>query len=143
MHLLESPTQRQFLDALHPGGPVRYLDSIGLLSRRLSVAHATWLRPDEMELLAERSVTAPVNTSSNPHLRNGIANMAEMARRGMALAMGLAMGLDGFSVDDDDDAFRELRLTYLLQHGVGLEPRPAAGSAAGRRMPWRSICSDR
>ena len=117
MHLLESPTQRQFLDALHPGGPVRYLDSIGLLSPRLSVAHATWLRPDEMELLAERGVTASVNTSSNLHLRNGVANMAEMARRGMALAMGL----DGFSVDDDDDAFRELRLTYLLQHGVGLE----------------------
>ena len=117
MHLLESPVQRQFLDALHPDGPVRYLDSIGLLSPRLSVAHATWLRPDEMELLAERGVTASVNTSSNLHLRNGIAGMAEMARRGMPLATGL----DGFTVDDDDDAFRELRLTYLLHHGTGLE----------------------
>jgi cytosine/adenosine deaminase-related metal-dependent hydrolase len=118
MHLLESPIQREFIDALHPGGPVRYLDSIGLLSPRLSVAHATALRPDEMELLAERGVTVSVNTSSNLHLRNGIAPMAEMARR----RVPLATGLDGFTVDDDDDAFRELRLAYLLHRGVGLEP---------------------
>lgn len=117
MHLLESPTQREFLDALHPCGPVRYLDEIGLLSPRLSVAHATWLRPEEMELLAERGVTVSVNTSSNLHLRNGVAPMAEMARR----RVPLATGLDGFSLDDDDDAFRELRLTYLLHHGVGLQ----------------------
>lgn len=117
MHLLESPIQREFLDALHPGGPVRYLDEIGMLSPRLSVAHAAWLRPDEMELLAERGVTVSVNTSSNLHLRNGIASMAEMARR----RVPLATGLDGFSVDDDDDAFRELRLTYLLHRGVSLQ----------------------
>lgn len=117
MHLLESPTQREFLDALHPGGPVRYLDTIGMLSPRLSVAHAAWLRPEEMDLLAERGVTVSVNTSSNLHLRNGVAPMAEMARRHVPLATGL----DGFSLDDDDDAFRELRLTYLLQRGVGLQ----------------------
>jgi len=117
MHLLESPTQREFLDARHPRGPVRYLDEIGLLTPRLSVAHAAWLRAEEMELLAERGVTISVNTSSNLHLRNGIAPMAEMARRGVSLATGL----DGFSLDDDDDAFRELRLTYLLHHGTGLQ----------------------
>jgi cytosine/adenosine deaminase-related metal-dependent hydrolase len=46
-----------------------------------------------------------------------MAPVAEMHGRGVPLAMGL----DGFSVDDDDDGFRELRLNYLLHRGVGFE----------------------
>ncbi len=34
----------------NPQGVVRYLDSIGLLSPRLTAAHGVWLRPDEIEL---------------------------------------------------------------------------------------------
>jgi cytosine/adenosine deaminase-related metal-dependent hydrolase len=41
-----------------------------------------------------------------------------MHRRGVRLATGL----DGFSIDDDDDALRELRLAYMLHRGRGLEP---------------------
>ena len=117
MHLLESPIQREYLDYLYPAGPLRYLDEIGFLSPRLSVAHAIWVRTDEMELLAERGVTVASNASSNLSLRSGVAPLAEMNRRGVPLAMGL----DGFTVDDDDDAFRELRLQYMLHRGVGLD----------------------
>lgn len=117
MHLLESPIQRQYLDAAYPQGPLRFLDSIGLLSPRLSIAHATHLRTDEMELLAERGVAVSINTSSNLNLRNGLAPAAEMHRRGVRLVTGL----DGFSVDDDDDALRELRLNWMLHRGAGLE----------------------
>ena len=135
MHLLESRIQREYLDAEHPEGPVRHLDRLGLLSPRLSLAHGTWLRPEEMELLAGRGVTVSVNTGSNLHLRNGIPPMAEMHRRGVPLATGL----DGFSVDDDDDAFRELRLNALLHRGIALDdglPLDAlfnAACAGGRR----------
>lgn len=117
MHLLESHTQRQYLDHVYPEGPIHFLDSIGLLSPRLSVAHAIWLRPEEMELLAMRGVTVAVNASSNLTLRSGIAPVTELHRKGV----DLAMGMDGFSFDDDDDAFRELRLNYLLHRGRGLE----------------------
>jgi cytosine/adenosine deaminase-related metal-dependent hydrolase len=116
MHLLESPIQRDYLDAAFPQGPLRFLDSIGLLSPRLSIAHAAHLRPAEMELLAERGVAVSINTASNLNLRNGIAPAAEMQRRGVRLVTGL----DGFSVDDDDDALRELRLNRMLHGGVGL-----------------------
>jgi cytosine/adenosine deaminase-related metal-dependent hydrolase len=117
MHLLESPLQREYLDHAFPQGPVRYLDGIGLLSPRLSVAHGTQLRGDEMALLAERGVIVSVNTSSNLILRNGVAGMAAMHRHGVRIATGL----DGFSMDDDDDALRELRLAYMLHRGRGLE----------------------
>jgi cytosine/adenosine deaminase-related metal-dependent hydrolase len=117
MHLLESPIQRAYLDAAYPGGPLRHLDAFGLLTPRLSLAHAAHLRPDEMELLAERGVAVSINTSSNLNLRNGIAPAAEMHRR----RVRLVTGLDGFTVDDDDDALRELRLNWMLHRGAGLE----------------------
>ncbi len=37
----------------------------GCLSPRLTLAHCTWARPDELELIAERGATIAVNTSSN------------------------------------------------------------------------------
>jgi 5-methylthioadenosine/S-adenosylhomocysteine deaminase len=85
MHLLESKTRCEYLDHIYPQGPVRYLDEIGLLSPRLSVAHAIWVRPHEMELLAKRGLTVAINACSNLSLRSGIAPVAEMHSRGVAL----------------------------------------------------------
>jgi cytosine/adenosine deaminase-related metal-dependent hydrolase len=117
MHLLETRYQRVWADATHPGGVVNHLDALGLLSPRLTLAHCVWARPDELELLAERGVTIAVNTSSNLHLRSGIAPMALM----FAAGCRVALGIDGSALDDDDDALRELRLGHLLHVGNGFE----------------------
>ena len=114
MHLLETRTQRAWLDANYPGGILKFLDSIGLLSPRLTLAHCTWARPDELDLIAERGATISVNTSSNLHLRSGIAPLKEMVKRGCRVALGL----DGSTLDEDDDALREMRLAHLLHQGV-------------------------
>jgi cytosine/adenosine deaminase-related metal-dependent hydrolase len=117
MHLLETRYQRQWADAAYPDGMVRMLDRIGLLSPRLTLAHAVWARPDEVELLAERGVVISVNTSSNLHLHSGIAPVQLMKKAGCRLALGI----DSKALDDDDDALRELRLAYLLHAGTGFE----------------------
>jgi len=114
MHLLETSTQRAWLDANYPDGIVNFLDGIGFLSPRLTLAHCTWARPDELELLAERGCTISVNTSSNLGLHSGIAPVKEMVARGCRVALGL----DGMTLDEDDDALREMRLAHLLHHGV-------------------------
>jgi cytosine/adenosine deaminase-related metal-dependent hydrolase len=117
MHLLETRYQREWADRAHPGGIVRMLDAIGLLSPRLTLAHCAWARPDELALLAERGVTIAVNTSSNLGLRSGIAPVPEMLRQGCRVAMGL----DGMALDEDDDGLRELRLAWALHRGWGFE----------------------
>ncbi len=109
-HLLETRYQREWADTQYPQGLIRYLDEIGFLSPRLTVAHGVWLRPDELALLAERGVIISVNTSSNLRLRSGIAPLAKMQAAGVAIAFGL----DGMSLNDDADAFREIRLSYHL-----------------------------
>jgi 5-methylthioadenosine/S-adenosylhomocysteine deaminase len=118
MHLLETAYQRQWADQAHPDGLVRHLDALGLLTPRLTVAHAVWAREEELDLLAERGVTIAVNTSSNLGLQSGLAPVAAMRRRGCRIAMGL----DGMALDEDDDAQREGRLGYYLHRGWGFEP---------------------
>jgi len=117
MHLLETRYQRDWADQQYPDGMVRWLDSMGFLSPRLTLAHCAWARPDELELLAERGVTIAVNTSSNLHLRSGIAPVAAMRAAGCRVAMGL----DGLAFDEDDDGLREMRLAGALHRGWGFE----------------------
>ena len=117
MHLLETKYQREWADRAYPQGMLGFLDDIGLLSPRLSVAHAVWARPEELALLASRGVTISVNNSSNMGLRSGLPPVGEMLRAGVPVAIGL----DGVGLDDDDDALRELRLAWYLHHGIGLD----------------------
>jgi len=109
-HLLETSTQREWADHAYPDGFVPHLDRLGLLSERFTGAHGIWLRPDDIDLLAERGAQIAVNTSSNLRLRSGIAPVERFIKAGMRFSFGL----DSFSIDDDDDAFRELRLVHWL-----------------------------
>src|SRR6202022_1922553 len=95
----------------------RMLDDIGLLSPRLTLAHCVWATSEELQLLAERGVTLVIHTSSNLPLHSGIAPVTMMRERGCSVALGI----DSKALDDDDDALRELRLSYLLHAGTGFD----------------------
>lgn len=124
-HLLETRLQREWADACFPQGFVPWLDEIGLLSPRLTVAHGVWLRPDELALLAARGVTLSVNISSNLRLRSGLPALGDIAASGI----GLGLGLDGMALDDDADMLRELRLANLLM------TQPQAGGNGPVALP--------
>lgn len=132
MHCLETRYQRAWADREFPDGIIRYLDSFGFLSPRLTLAHCTHARPDELELLAERGVTISVNTSSNLGIRSGIAPLAEMKARGVRVAFGI----DGLALDEDDDALREMRLTHRLHGGWGFEVK--VNRAETLTSAWRN-----
>jgi cytosine/adenosine deaminase-related metal-dependent hydrolase len=115
MHLFETRRQREWADAAYPDGLIRHLDNMGFLTPRLTVAHAVWLHPDECRLMAERGVTVSINVSSNLRLRSGLPRF-EMIRDAR---LGFGVGLDGMSLDDDEDILREIRLLRLLHDGIG------------------------
>ena len=137
MHLLESLRQRRWLDANYRQGILRFLDDIGLLSPRLTVAHGVHLTEDECSLLAERGVTVSVNTSSNLRMRSGLAPVSRFMRHGVRFGFGL----DGAAHDDDQDYFRDLRLAGRLHNGSGLDPAlpPARLFEAACRDGYRAI----
>lgn len=115
MHLLETVYQRAWADQAFPGGIVRHLKEIGLLSERLTLAHCVHARPDELDLIAEAGATIVTNFSSNLHLHSGLGPIAQAHARGCAIAVGV----DGVALDEDDDALREMRLVQLMHDGIG------------------------
>lgn len=115
MHLLETIHQRHWADKAFPGGMVRYLKDIGLLSERLTLAHCVHARPDELDLIAEAGATIVTNFSSNLHLHSGLGPIAQAHARGCAIAVGV----DGQALDEDDDALRETRLVQMAHDGTG------------------------
>jgi cytosine/adenosine deaminase-related metal-dependent hydrolase len=119
LHLLESFAQREYADAAYKDGVITHLDRLGLLSPRFSGAHGVWLRPAECDLLAARGSSIAINTSSNLRLRSGIAPVGDYIRAGL----DFGISLDSFGLDDDDDAFRELRVTYWL-HSLSRAEHP-------------------
>lgn len=117
MHLLETIYQRQWADRAFPGGVVRFLKDIGLLSSRLTLAHCIHARPDELDMIAESGATIVTNFSSNLHLHSGLAPIADAHRRGCPIAVGI----DGVALDEDDDAIREMRLVQMAHDGLGFD----------------------
>ena len=139
LHLFETERQRQWADHAYPGGLVRHLDTIGLLSPRLTVAHGVWLRPDECALLAERGVCLSVNVSSNLRLRSGLPPVERFAAAGLPIGVGL----DGMALDDDEDMLREMRLVWHLYRAGGIAPAdPAMAFDAAGVVGRRSVLGE-
>jgi cytosine/adenosine deaminase-related metal-dependent hydrolase len=117
MHLLETVYQRGWADQHFPDGVVRYLRDIGLLSRRLTLAHCIHARPDELEIIAASGARIVTNFSSNLHLHSGLAPIAAAHQCGCAIAVGV----DGLALDEDDDVIREMRLVQMAHGGLGFK----------------------
>lgn len=120
-HLLESPAQRHYLDSWLGRSVVEWLDTLGFLGPAASFAHGVWLRPAEMELLAERGATVVHNPGSNLRLRNGIAPLKELRQAGVPVAVGT----DEMTLNDDDDLLAQVRLARILAGLTGADLSPA------------------
>jgi cytosine/adenosine deaminase-related metal-dependent hydrolase len=117
MHLLETIYQRAWADQNYPQGIVRYLSDIGFLSERLTLAHCIHATPDELELIAASGARIVTNFSSNMHLRSGLAPIAAAHKCGC----GIAVGVDGLALDEDDDVVRQMRLVQGMHGGLGFK----------------------
>jgi cytosine/adenosine deaminase-related metal-dependent hydrolase len=117
MHLLETIYQRAYADQHFPDGVVNYLRDIGLLTKRLTLAHCIHARPDELEIIAASGARIVTNFSSNLHLHSGLAPIAAAHQCGCAIAVGV----DGLALDEDDDVIREMRLVQLAHGGLGFK----------------------
>jgi cytosine/adenosine deaminase-related metal-dependent hydrolase len=117
MHLLETRYQREYAYRTWGIGFVQHLAQIGALGDWLTLAHMVWAEPNDAALLAERRVGVAHNPSSNLRLRSGIAPFAHLAHAGVRLGVGM----DGHTLDDDQDYLRELRLAWTLSNQVGME----------------------
>ena len=123
---------------LYYGKPtVRHLFDLGVLGPRFSIAHGVWLTQPEIELMAETGAAVSHNPSSNLRLRAGIAPLNAMLASGVTVGLGM----DGTTINDDEDYFDEMRLAMRLHRTPrfdGPAPEPAQvlqmATAGGARL---------
>lgn len=91
--------------------PMFALEELGFFETpRAMIAHAVWLDPSEVELIANRPVSVAHNPVSNMKLASGIAPIADMLSAGIPVGIGT----DGEKENNNFDMFEEMKVASLL-----------------------------
>ena len=91
--------------------PTGIMDSIGMFDFGGGGYHCIYLTPEDYDIFARRNMTVVTNPCSNLKLASGIADVSEVCRR----KIGLAIGTDGAASNNALDMFREMYLCSVLQ----------------------------
>ncbi|MDR1557716.1 MAG: amidohydrolase [Tannerellaceae bacterium] len=91
--------------------PVRYLNKLGVLSPRLSIAHGLYVDEEEIRILADKGVKVVHNPASNMKLASGTTfKFTEMRKAGITVGIGT----DGCSSSNNLDMTEAMKLASLL-----------------------------
>lgn len=126
-HLLESVYEKLHGPRAYGQPTLLHLRDLGVLSPRFSFAHGVWLAEPEIEALAESGAHLSHNPSSNLRLRAGIAPLNALLDAGVSVGLGM----DGTTLNDDEDMFTEMRLAANLHRTPRLD-----GPAPGLKDIW-------
>lgn len=125
MHLLETERQAGFSQERFGHSAVEHLAALGCLGRELTLGHGNWMRPRDLDLIAECGCLICHNASSGLRLGSGIAPVNQMRRRGIPVALGI----DQSNICDDRDMTIEMKLVWALHRETGLwNDRPDAAA---------------
>lgn len=106
---------------------IEFLSDVGLTGPHVCLAHCVWVDEIEQAILAEQHVKVLHCPGSNLKLGSGLAPIAEMRERGIAVSLGA----DGAACNNHLDMFQEMRLAATLQ-AVRLGP----GALSARDALW-------
>lgn len=109
-HVQESLYERLEAERALGKSMTAHLRDLGVLSPRLSFAHAVWSSENDVEILAETGAAVSHNPSSNLRLRSGVAPLNGF----LAAGVTVGLGMDGTTLGDDEDMFAEIRLAHRL-----------------------------
>ena len=96
---------------------VRHMHDIGFLGRGVVIGHCVWPTEKDIGLLAKTGTGVTHHPSCNLRVRNGISPAYHMLQAGVRVGLGL----DGKSINDDDDMIQEMKVCCLLHRIPSLE----------------------
>jgi cytosine/adenosine deaminase-related metal-dependent hydrolase len=117
-HLLESRAQAVMAPPDGAASWSEHLDRVGLLTHRLSVAHAVWATADDLARLAAAGATIVHNPQSNLQLGSGIGQLATWRRFGI----NVALGTDGANCGGSLDMVSSMRMAAILHRSGVADP---------------------
>jgi len=104
---------------------IEELAAIGFLKSATSVIHAVWLKPSEIELIAQAGVSIQHNPQSNLKLGSGLAPIRAMLDAGI----NVSLGTDGCGSIENVDMLKVVSQTALIHKLRGDDPARWIGAA--------------
>jgi len=118
MHLAETTKEVADCQAHYGATPLGHLYRLGLLNRRLLADHAVVLSVADRMLLAASGAGVAHCPESNMKLASGIAPVADLLRRGIAVGLGT----DGCASNNNLDLIQEMDTAAKLQKVHCMDP---------------------
>jgi 5-methylthioadenosine/S-adenosylhomocysteine deaminase len=118
-HLLETKAQQQLAYERYGVSGVEYLNRIGFLGPKTSLAHGVWLDDNDISLLAMSGATVVHNPLSNLRLGSGIAPLLKYRQAGV----NVTFGCDGSASNDGQDLLEAIKLGTMLHNLTDFEYR--------------------
>ena len=97
--------------------PVEVLKDLGYLDNKLILAHATFLKDSELELLKNKDVSICHNPISNLNLGCGIADISKYKEY-----VNICLGTDGSGSGNNLNMFYHMSIVDYLQKGIYEDP---------------------
>ena len=113
-HLQES--RKEVADCIkeHGKSPIEYFDEIGVFDLPTIAAHCVYTSENDRAILAKKGVSVANNPGSNLKLANGFAQVDEMIKAGI----NVALGTDGSASNNNLNMFEEINLAALINKGI-------------------------
>ena len=99
-------------------GVMTYLDSLGVLDKRVLAAHCVALTDRDIRIMKQRNVKASHNPISNLKLASGISPVPKMLRKGLTVSLGT----DSPCSNNTADMLETMKVTALLHKGANKDP---------------------
>jgi cytosine/adenosine deaminase-related metal-dependent hydrolase len=122
IHLAEMTDEVATLRKERNQTPVEYLDSLGLLNRRLVAAHCIFVNDADIALLKARDVGVAHNMVANIKSAKGIAPALKMFREGVRVGLGTDGPMSGNTLDVIGQLGYVAKLHKLDQHDRNAMP---------------------
>jgi cytosine/adenosine deaminase-related metal-dependent hydrolase len=102
--------------------PIEYLDSLGLLNKRLVAAHCIFASDSDIALLKQRDVGVAHNMVSNIKSAKGVAPAARMFKQGVRVGLGTDGPMSGNTLDVIGQLGYVAKVQKLVNHDRNLMP---------------------
>jgi cytosine/adenosine deaminase-related metal-dependent hydrolase len=130
IHALESRTQAAMGRVVYGKSLIERLRDLRALGPRVTLGHAIWLTPADIEMLAASGAMTCHLPVSNLKIGSGIAPVPRLLRAGIPVALGT----DGVMSNDGLNMFEAMKFAALLHKVRAPEPERWLGAREALRM---------
>ena len=118
VHFSENEGEVKTIIDSYNSSPVKALEELGFLDRKLILAHATFISNEDQLLLKDKDVSIVHNPISNLNLGCGIADIISYRNNNI----NVCLGTDGQGSGNNMNLFYHMSLVDLLQKGTYKDP---------------------